>query len=134
MNFAPLRVALGKSTGDPEIDRMLNANSVFSDPGTVHALVAVGAALIIGGAMFLIVYLAKKRSISRRSVHSSGTSHADSPLKPRTNAYGLEESPSSFKLFGKHRKYRRHRPRNPTLAETGGLPPARDDTPAKPTV
>jgi hypothetical protein len=38
-------------------------------------------------------------------------------------------------LFRKRRRHRRHhreRPRNPTLAETGGLPPVRTNPPEPP--
>lgn len=38
---------------------------------------------------------------------------------------GAEPEPRGDKPSGRRRRRRHHRPRNPTLAETGGLPPLR---------
>ncbi len=39
------------------------------------------------------------------------------------------EDPKEDKRERKRRRRREHRPRNPTLAETGGLPPIRTERP-----
>lgn len=69
----------------------------------------------------------------RRSTHSHATSSAGRrERKERVAAAAAEEEDSGEGGGGGGRRRRRrrsprreHRPRNPTLAETGGLPPAR---------
>jgi hypothetical protein len=68
---------------------------------------AVGAAVLIGGMIFLLAYWGRYRQ-TRRLVSGTGS------IRRRSSG---------------HRRRREHRPRHPTLAETGGLPPARPDQP-----
>ncbi len=48
---------------------------------------------------------------------------------PSVTARSEKENPPPKKRRKWRRRRREHRPRNPTLAETGGLPPARSDLP-----
>jgi hypothetical protein len=93
--------------------------------------------LLVFGAMTLasllaliwVVYLRRRRRHRhshhhehRHSSHSTetsvGTNDADAPSKPEKRR--------------RRRSGRQHRPRNPTLAETGGLPPIRPADPPAP--
>lgn len=74
-------------------------------------LLVLGAALVVGLLLFLVVYW-WKRDPGGETLSASATGSG-----PRHHR-------------GKRRKRLRvHRPRNPTLAETGGLPPLRDEGP-----
>ena len=81
-----------------------------------------GMVLVLAVALFLFAYLTKK---SRRATIGPAGSRA---------IYRAEEGDDSDRR--RHRKKRRRRehpdflPRNPTLHETGGLPPLRPEEPA----
>lgn len=88
-------------------------------------LLIIGVGCGLGFVLFLWVYLARKRhrdnSISRSSVSSDRND--------------TEEGPSSSGKIRYRKKRRRHpdsRPRNPSLGETGGLPPLRPEDPSEP--
>jgi hypothetical protein len=86
------------------------------DPAARERLVVLGALLLVSAVAVLLIVLFRKR-------HHHHHSHERSADVPRSGP-----APE-----GKRRKWRRrrrdHRPRNPTLAETGGLPPIRDSQP-----
>jgi hypothetical protein len=95
--------------------------------GLRDTLLILGAALALGLMLFLWVYLTRKQ----RPSHNS---HGSLILVKRDKHRSRESSPST------RRRRRRRRPdhpdglpRNPTLQETGGLPPPRPDEPAEPT-
>lgn len=70
-------------------------------------LTVVGVILAVGLLLFLVVYYIKRG----RDASDGGSGHH----------------------HHRHRKrLRTHRPRNPTLAETGGLPPIRSDDGSRP--
>jgi hypothetical protein len=82
----------------------------------------LGAAAVLALVLFLWVYLTRKERRHR--------SEYGGRVLYRTRAEGDRS--------GRRRRRRRHRPdeelpRNPTLQETGGLPPVRPDEPAAPT-
>lgn len=85
-----------------------------------HIAIVLGAGLLVGGIIFLLVYLMKRREVA---------SMGEPDERHSRKASRIEESyTGGFRLFGRRRrKYRQHRPRNPTLAETGGLPPIRSN-------
>lgn len=84
-----------------------------------------GMGLILASALFLFAYLTRR---NRRATIGLANSRA---------IYRAEEPDDSDKR--RYRKKRRRRshpeflPRNPTLQETGGLPPLRPEEPAEPT-
>lgn len=91
------------------LDTPQTVKSLWSEVSAVT--VVLGAALVVGLVLFLAVYW-WKRAPGEGGVAASG-------------------SPGHRACRGKRRKrLPRHRPRNPTLAETGGLPPLRDEPPA----
>jgi hypothetical protein len=87
------------------------------------------------------VYVWSKNRRHHHHHHGSSRRNASSPPKPAVVATGAsladEAADSTPEEPGEHRHRRRkrkhnHRPRNPTLAETGGLPPLRQSDPPEP--
>jgi FtsZ-interacting cell division protein ZipA len=65
--------------------------------------------------------------------HSSEESAGAPPPVSDATATDPEDFPETHRHRRRRRRRRReHRPRNPTLAETGGLPPLRSDRPPEP--
>ncbi len=87
--------------------------STYFNPVWKDVFLIVGGVAVLGIGLFIWAFMARQR----HSGTSSGSSH----------------SGSSRGLFSRRRKKRRHSrsreqwQRKPTLAETGGLPPPRDD-------
>src|SRR5437879_2977197 len=96
------------------------------DDGTRDALIILIAMVLVtilavGWALFM-------RRKKRRRHHSHH--HHDSPEPVESGSVENQQDASASPH--RHRKWRRrreHRPRNPTLAETGGLPPIREGPP-----
>lgn len=92
---------------------------------TIPILIAIGAVgllLILG-----VVWWARRRRSRRRHRHRSASSR---PSVPPVRAESRAEGDAAEASGHRHRRRRRrrdHRPRNPTLAETGGLPPPRPE-------
>lgn len=72
-------------------------------------------------------YYAKRRKRRHRHHHHH---HQSSP--EAVAAAGMSSEPDSSRSHRRRRRRRPHRPRNPTLAETGGLPPLRADNQTEP--
>lgn len=77
--------------------------------GMSQLLILAGAILGVGALIYLVVYLI--RGDHSTSATDSSSAHAHGGGRRR------------------RKRLREHRPRNPTLAEAGGLPPLRDDPP-----
>ena len=94
---------------------------------TRDALLIFGALAVV--TLILVIWAAFIRRKKKRG-HSShhGHNHADERTMPSGAVEG-ESSNSQPKRRKWRRRRRDHRPRNPTLAETGGLPPLRTDEP-----
>lgn len=88
------------------------------------ALLIVGAALVLGLVLFLWVYLTRKDRRHRSEygeqvlMRNDGSSHHRRRRRRRHRQPGEEQSEEPR--------------RNPTLQETGGLPPVRPDEPTGP--
>jgi hypothetical protein len=88
------------------------------------ALLLIGVAIIIGAALFLWAYLTRRRG--RRHL-------ARSPALAHTERHRRGEEPDRTRMRKRRRRQAEEEfPRNPTLGETGGLPPIRPDEPAQP--
>ncbi len=89
------------------------------------ALLIGGVAAVLALSLFLYVYVTRRN----RRTHSASGSRA---------IYRAEKRAEPQDSEGKHRVRRRRRRkeeferRNPTLGETGGLPPVRTEEPAEP--
>ncbi|HLH57485.1 MAG TPA: hypothetical protein VKY92_28150 [Verrucomicrobiae bacterium] len=92
-------------------------------------LVLLGAvALVTLGLIVWAVYIRKPpRQHSHRYRYPTGQ-----PTPADANAVSETEDGSGKRYRRKRRRRREHRPRNPTLAETGGLPPLRAEQPQDP--
>ncbi len=93
-------------------------------------MMVLGAVSVVTLCIFIwAAYIRKRpRERSHRHHHRSH-SQADPNGKPAS----FESEQDSERRYRKKRRRRReHRPRNPTLAETGGLPPLRTERPVDP--
>jgi hypothetical protein len=90
------------------------------DPGI---LIIVGSLLAVSLAVFIwAAFFRKSGSRPHAHHHFQSRGHAQAPPPDVT-----PEAPKTGWFFSRkrHRRRRRERPRNPTLAEVGGLPPIR---------
>jgi len=90
-------------------------------PGTREAVVIVGALLLVISLAFAWAAFVRK---------PRGTSHNNRRSRPSKNEFQKDSVTPKRKKW--RRRRREHRPRNPTLAETGGLPPIRRERPGDP--
>jgi hypothetical protein len=99
------------------------------DPTLKEWLIVLGAVLVVLGAILVWIVAFRK---PRRRHGSQGHDHHHHHHRPRPEP--VEPNPE-WEEPSRHRRRKRrreHRPRNPTLAETGGLPPLRADGPQPP--
>lgn len=93
---------------------------------TREVLLVLGAIITISSVLLVwAIYFRKRRRHHSHHHHHSST---DTSASGTTTAESGQES----RRRRRRRRRREHRPRNPTLAETGGLPPARSDSPSEP--
>ena len=93
----------------------------------VMVIVATGLILAVVLILWARHYV-RRRKRSRRNPHHDRA--ADSSLTPSVPLAGEGEEPQHRRRRRKRRRRRDHRSRNPTLAETGGLPPAKPEGPS----
>ncbi len=104
-----------------EIIRRANQGLSLSTPELLLALLA-GSLLAL--ALFIWVYLRFRKK--RQKAEASDFRRMTSPSKEKS-----DEGDGSQRRRKRHRR-RAHRPRNPSLQQTGGLPPPRpEDEPPK---
>ena len=86
-------------------------------------MVITSSGLILAVILFFSVYFYRTRRTNRpRPLHSTSSRAEAEPMEP------AEETGERVRVRKKRReRIREHRPRNPTLQETGGLPPVRSD-------
>ncbi len=93
-------------------------------PQFKDVLILLAALLVLGLLLLSFARRAQEKPISSRSSRKSRSSSS----KSSKELIGVEEQ-GDGKVRRKFRKRRRsHRPRNPSLSETGGLPPAKKDS------
>jgi hypothetical protein len=107
----------------------LRLSSLLDLEGLLPAHPAMRNRLVLLGAIFLVMTAVATRLLLRRALNrrrSQRCSRSRRRNSFRRTVVGMAElkKMASHKL--RHRR-REHRPRNPTLAETGGLPPVRSD-------
>jgi MYXO-CTERM domain-containing protein len=100
----------------------------ISDPATRERVMIFGAIGFV--ALLALVWAAFLRK-KRRRRHSRHHSHrqSSSPAEKVEVLKDQDAPPVTEPRQRSRRSRRRHRPRNPTLAETGGLPPVRPESP-----
>jgi len=88
-------------------------------------LLLVGVIAIIALVLYVFAYITRRKR--RRRISRSG------PEMWGANRHAQNERREGrVRIRKKRRKHPDFRPRNPTLGETGGLPPVRPDEPAQP--
>jgi len=107
---------------DPNIIPEAQAPNLFG-LGLREIFLIIGVGVVLGLLLFLWAYLTHKR---RRHHHTS-----DQLSRPiyRAEKMTPEQSAKRMKLKKRRRHHPDNLPRNPTLGETGGLPPIRPDEP-----
>jgi hypothetical protein len=110
---------------DLEISEVL-AGWRSMDESTRQSLLVLGSIVIVSLVVLLwAAFVRRPRSRRHSHHHHQSPPLADSyPGKAAVSGNG----PPDSRLRRRHR----HRPRNPTLAETGGLPPVRPPEPPEP--
>jgi hypothetical protein len=110
-------------------------SSVPESTGLVFegVLPIIGAGLVLGLILLLGVKIAMRRGRRRRQHHHHHASPAANPIVPVLPKDDEDEDgrPSRRRRRKRHRR-REHRPRNPTLAETGGLPVSKSEPSSNP--
>lgn len=115
----------------PELSQTLLAQAGTPDLLKPSALRPSNDVLLLLGAVTVLslVFIAwavffrkRKEDLSNWKVQPSR--HQSSPSQHESSGHGHRR---------RRRRRREHRPRNPTLAETGGLPPARSQPPSETT-
>ena len=94
-----------------------------TDPSPIlsrEVIIIACIVLILGILLFLIAYFTRKSRHGRSDSRTQVLYKAD---KKKAS----ESSPDRVKMRRKRRRHPDNLPRNPTLGETGGLPPARSD-------
>jgi hypothetical protein len=111
-----------------EVEDMLASWKTLSPSAREHLIIFTTVALIAGSVLVWAVFIRK----SRRRRHAHHHRHYPS----RDLAGDAADDDDVTTQPRQRRKWRRprreHRPRNPTLAETGGLPPVRTGKPPEP--
>lgn len=98
-------------------------------PGTVQDFIAIFGA----GLFLLVVLLVWARFFRKRPREGSGHErHHHRHREERTSDADGGEDESGPRRHRRKRRRREHRTRNPTLAETGGLPPPRSQDNSQP--
>jgi hypothetical protein len=99
---------------------------------TLEYLALIGAVALVTLLIAIwAIYFRKphhRHSHSHSHVHQHAHEWGKNPGAPTDAAFANQ--PSQRRKW--RRRRREHRPRNPTLAETGGLPPIRDQRPGDP--
>jgi len=92
-----------------------------------ETILVFGVLVVITLALVLLAYILRRKR--RRGLSRSPHPSLLSQIKSQKNAVATQGGRRRRKG---HRYRREHRPRNPTLAETGGLPPIRSEDPPPP--
>ena len=120
---------MGEIAADESNQQIGSATSGASPFLSTDTMMVLGAIMVVAGALFSWAFFIRKRSTDRHGA-LVGSRH---PARGRSSG----SSGSSSGTDGKVRRRRRREhpdnlPRNPTLGETGGLPPMRPDEEGSP--
>jgi hypothetical protein len=112
-------------------DDLITPRKLKFDASSRELTIVIGTAIIVSLlALIWAIFFRKRR---RHHRHSHGQHHSNptsgNPAAPLTPPSQVESDPTRRR---RRRRRRKERPRNPTLAETGGLPPIRGEGPSPP--
>ena len=122
LKFAPF-LAAAVTSADLKNEPITPAASGFMS----DLLLVLGLGVVLAAALFLIVYLARKDKKSRNNNGSRVIYRAS-----RRNGELRSSDPAEHRGKRKRRRKEEFSQRNPTLGETGGLPPLRTEEPVEP--
>jgi cell division protein FtsN len=121
---------------DMDVSDMMDAQKHFADTRLYEILATFGsiAAAVIIAVIWAVYYSLKKK---KRKHHKHRHHHHAKSADAAAPAEDAAETPPPAEEVKTRRKWKRqrrpHRPLNPTLAQTRGLPPMRDEnTPLPP--
>ena len=97
-----------------------------------EVLVLLGAVGVVTLVVLLWAVYLRKRPSDRSHRHRHQHHHHSAPSDTRSSNNDDSFESGERRYRRKRRRRREHRPRNPTLAETGGLPPMRTERPSDP--
>ena len=120
MNFISLLAAINPLPDNPIPD---TGPSTLFGLGARDIFLVLGVAIALGLLIFIWAYLTHKG----RSHRHSGQ-HLSKPLEP-VEKLSPEAAALRVKMRRRRRRHPENLPRNPTLGETGGLPPIRPEEP-----
>jgi hypothetical protein len=123
-------------TGSVQFFASVKLDSVVQPVGKITGLLLGDVLLILAAAVALLLililwakYLRNARPKKRRSGGEKVIRNSASSESTEQSDAEAEDERRRYKFRYKRRE---HRSRNPTLAETGGLPPVRTEEPPKP--
>ena len=112
------------SAADAFTERVKQTNQA-SDSDTRNLMIGATVVLVIGVVIFAVTYFrSRKKSNDQDQERLSQFAKTISPPAGSSSAVNKRSSKHRRR---KRRRVREHRPRNPTLDKTGGLPPPRPD-------
>ena len=111
-----------------EITDAILASWRTSDPATRERVYIFGAIGVVTLLVLIWATFLRKRRRRRHEHHHAQHASSRAAEAAETAAPGDAAAPIERRRH-RRRAGRRHRPRNPTLAETGGLPPIRPEDP-----
>jgi hypothetical protein len=119
-------LAMLAETAPNAIETLPRSGGLFQKGSSVQDMLLVaGVGLALALVLFLIVYLTReKRAREKGLVRSSRVLYKAEGGSSRQSGRG--------KVRRKRRSHPDNLPRNPTLGETGGLPPLRPEEPSEP--
>ena len=88
-------------------------------------LMALTIAIAVGAVVVFWVYLHYRKKRDRQDKERLGRKIVPSPPRPQSDS--ADSDSGERRRIRKRRRRRDHRPRNPSLQQTGGLPPHRSD-------
>jgi len=97
-----------------------------STGGSYDFFLILGIGSLLALVLFFVVYLTRGKRARRAGVVRS------SRVLYRGEASSRESSSGRMKIRKKRKSHPDNLPRNPTLGETGGLPPLRPENPSEP--
>jgi hypothetical protein len=119
MNFNPALIA---AAAPPRLDGVLQ-------PSKTHigeVFIMLGAVLVLTVAIFIWAAFFRKPPRRHHSHHHEH--HWNAGKSDENSSPAVSHSRPRFRFWRRHRQRHRKRPPNPTLAETGGLPPTRAES------
>ena len=126
MNIVEGFLIFAASTFSDEVKAAMHGERFSSQ----DVLMALTIAMAVGFIIVLWVYLHYRKKRDRQDKERLGRKIISSA--PRAESDSTDSNSGDRRRIRKRRRRRDHRPRNPSLQQTGGLPPHRsDDEPPK---